>query len=115
MAATAAAWFWQGAMTMRKCHFSDAVLGFVVLALLASTAGGQTGGSIIGWGQRVVVPQSEMTNLTAIAAGGSGIGGYGSHGLGLRHNGTIVAWGGNDFGQCNVPAPNSDFIAIAAG
>ncbi|MFH1110920.1 MAG: hypothetical protein V1790_17235 [Planctomycetota bacterium] len=29
--------------------------------------------------------------------------------------GAIVAWGQNLFGQTNVPAPNADFIAIAAG
>jgi len=26
-----------------------------------------------------------------------------------------VAWGANSGGQCNVPAPNSDFVAIAGG
>ena len=29
--------------------------------------------------------------------------------------GTIVAWGYNNGGQCNVPAPNSGFTAVAAG
>ena len=29
--------------------------------------------------------------------------------------GAVVAWGRNDFGQTNVPAPNSDFVAVAAG
>jgi hypothetical protein len=28
--------------------------------------------------------------------------------------GSIVAWGDNRAGQCNIPSPNSDFIAIAA-
>ena len=28
---------------------------------------------------------------------------------------TIVAWGNNGYGQCNVPAPNSGFVAVAAG
>jgi hypothetical protein len=27
----------------------------------------------------------------------------------------IAAWGQNDLGQCNVPAPNADFVAIAGG
>ncbi|MBN2027955.1 MAG: hypothetical protein JW854_14495, partial [Actinobacteria bacterium] len=35
--------------------------------------------------------------------------------LGLKSDGTIVAWGWNDFGQCDVPAPNSGFVAVAAG
>jgi hypothetical protein len=29
--------------------------------------------------------------------------------------GVIVAWGDNGYGQCDVPAPNSGFVAIAAG
>ena len=29
--------------------------------------------------------------------------------------GSIAAWGGNDNGECNVPAPNSGFVAVAAG
>jgi hypothetical protein len=26
-----------------------------------------------------------------------------------------VAWGYNRFGQCDVPAPNADFVAVAGG
>ena len=33
----------------------------------------------------------------------------------MRPAGSIVAWGNNGIGQLNVPAPNADFIAIAAG
>ena len=43
-----------------------------------------------------------------------------AHGLGTdafcqTNSGTVVAWGWNPYGQCTVPAPNSGFIAIAAG
>ena len=37
------------------------------------------------------------------------------HSLGLKSDGTIVAWGRNIYGQCNVPAPNAGFVAVAAG
>jgi hypothetical protein len=37
------------------------------------------------------------------------------HSLGLKLDGTIVAWGDNSYGQCNVPAPNTDFVAFAGG
>jgi hypothetical protein len=37
------------------------------------------------------------------------------HSLGLKADGTIVAWGSNVSGQCNVPAPNAGFVAVAAG
>jgi len=30
-------------------------------------------------------------------------------------DGSIVAWGTNDYGQLNVPEPNADFVAVAAG
>jgi hypothetical protein len=28
---------------------------------------------------------------------------------------SIVAWGDNEYGQCDVPAPNADFVAVAGG
>jgi hypothetical protein len=33
----------------------------------------------------------------------------------LRADGSIVAWGNNWYGQCDPPAPNTGFVAIAAG
>jgi len=30
-------------------------------------------------------------------------------------DGSIVAWGYNEYGQCNVPVPNEGFVAVAAG
>ena len=37
------------------------------------------------------------------------------HSLGVKADGSIVAWGDNGYGQCNVPAPNSGFVAVAGG
>ncbi len=37
------------------------------------------------------------------------------HSLGLKSDGTIEAWGRNADGQCNVPAPNTGFVAVAGG
>ncbi|UCG32357.1 MAG: hypothetical protein JSU68_11900, partial [Phycisphaerales bacterium] len=34
------------------------------------------------------------------------------HSLGLKANGSIVGWGSNGTGQCDVPAPNTDFVAV---
>jgi hypothetical protein len=39
----------------------------------------------------------------------------GFHSLGLKQDGSIVAWGDNHYGECNVPEPNTGFKAIAAG
>ena len=32
-----------------------------------------------------------------------------------QEQGSIVAWGDNWAGQCNVPPPNTNFVAVAAG
>jgi hypothetical protein len=48
------------------------------------------------------------TDFVAIAAGEG-------HSLGLKADGSIVAWGANWEGQCNVPAPNADFVSLASG
>lgn len=46
--------------------------------------------------------------MVAIAAG------Y-SHGLALKSNGSVVAWGSNSQGQTNVPSNATNIVAIAAG
>ncbi len=84
------------------------VAALVAGAWLGAAARGQSDGSIVGWGEQVVVPQSALTDLEAVAAGGS-------HSLGLKADGSIVAWGLNNGGQCTVPAPNTGFVAVAAG
>ena len=89
-------------------------------------------GSVVAWGfnyyGQTSVPAS-ATNVTAIAASGAEglikytdpnnvesirpLGGYFS--LALKADGSVVAWGLNDYGQTNVPASATNVIAIAAG
>lgn len=64
-------------------------------------------GTITVWGTGSPVPPPDLTNVTAIAVGG--------HGLALRQNRTVAAWGSNASGQTNVPATLTNVIAIAAG
>jgi hypothetical protein len=51
---------------------------------------------------------SPNSDFIAVAAGSD-------HSLGLKANGSIIAWGDNTYGQCTVPSPNSDFTAVAGG
>lgn len=55
------------------------------------------------------------SGFLAVAAGGECYHDDWGHSLGLKSDGSIVAWGSNHHGQCNVPAPNSGFLAVAAG
>ena len=40
-------------------------------------------------------------------------GGY--HSLGLRPTAPSLLGENDSYGQCNVPAPNTDFVAVSAG
>ena len=66
---------------------------------------------VVAWGEndegQARVPKG-LTNVTAIAAGGS-------HSLALRGDGSVIAWGSNGSGQSSVPAGLRNVIAIAAG
>lgn len=81
-------------------------------------------GSISVWGQagdgqhnvpeRLLVPQArddqgvaQAMHVVAVATGLE-------HSLGLRADGTVVAWGGNSHGQTDVPAGLNGVVAIAA-
>ena len=49
-----------------------------------------------------------LRNVVAVGAGSA-------HGLVLRSDGTVVAWGKNDYGQTNVPFGLSNVVAVSAG
>jgi hypothetical protein len=52
-------------------------------------------------------PPGPNESFVAVACGEN-------HSLALRSDGAIVAWGLNDDGQCDVPQPNTGYLAIAA-
>jgi hypothetical protein len=75
--------------------------------LLVGSTNGQDAGAIVGWGQQVVVPQSELTDLVAIAGGGY-------HSLGLKaHYGDLNCDGVVNFDDINpfVSTLGSDPLA----
>ena len=87
----------------------------------AGTAQAASSGLVLAWGAgeynatnypnagQSVVPVAAQSGVTAIAAGGF-------HTVALKTNGSVVAWGNNDYGQTNVPvAAQSGVTAIAAG
>ncbi|MCM8824954.1 MAG: hypothetical protein NC937_02195, partial [Candidatus Omnitrophica bacterium] len=51
---------------------------------------------------------NSYAGIKAIVAGGW-------HTVALKGDGTVVAWGYNGYGQCNVPAGLTNVVAIAAG
>jgi hypothetical protein len=86
---------------MKTCKSVLVPLCLCVLLFVTRTRAQETG-SVVGWGSRVVVQEQDLNGLVALAAGDS-------HSLGLKEDGTVVAWGTNADGQCTVPAPNADF------
>jgi len=93
---------------MKRSMFIFVSLILLVSLICSGLGYSQPRGSIVGWGVQVVVQDMDLKDIMVIAAGGF-------HSLGLRPDGSILAWGFNNWGQCNVPSLNSDFIAIAAG
>ncbi|MHC4115823.1 MAG: hypothetical protein ACYSSL_10995, partial [Planctomycetota bacterium] len=91
-----------------RCSFVTVVLVcFFVSAFVFPIPVYAADGEIVTWGDRKL-PDQPLTDLVQITAG------Y-DHSLGLKQDGSIVAWGFNGYGQCDVPPPNSSFTAIAAG
>ncbi len=101
---------------MKRAKFLTVIV--CVIAVLFVISPSTFAGTIVAWGSnsngQCAVP-SPNTDFTAIAAGAV-------HSLGLKTDGSIVAWGsnldesGNYYsGQCVVPNPNTDFVAISAG
>ena len=76
------------------------------IVLVISATYNLSADSIKSWGYQVVGVDMS-SGFTAVAASDL-------HSLGLKQDGSIVAWGDNEYGQCNVPEPNAGFIAIAA-
>jgi len=84
-----------------------------VVAIASSSCHGaaalrQDGSVIVLNGDSLDPPPAPNSGFTAVAAACF-------HRLGLRPDGSIVAWGHNDYGQLNVPEPNVGYVAFACG
>src|SRR6185503_14581121 len=85
--------------------FVSYLLSALFLVTASSPATSQPSGAIVGWGEQCII-EPALYHFTKISAGVV-------HTLGLTSDGAIVTWGRNSFAQCDVPAPNANFIAIA--
>src|SRR5262245_11626288 len=96
---------------MLKTRSSSSVLLLAVLlstVLLPTQAQAPAPGYLSGWGNLPGLTPIGLDNVIAIAGGKY-------HAVALKADGTVVAWGDNEFGQLDVPAGLTDVIAIAAG
>ena len=67
------------------------------------------------WGFSTVAPHFGQTTIPANATNVMAIAAGAWHSLALLSNGTVVAWGLNDHGQCDPPPGLTNVVAIAAG
>src|SRR5688500_7373769 len=65
-------------------------------------------GQMVSWGSRASPPVQPGSTFIGMAAGLD-------HSLAIKTNGTVIAWGNNFQGPCNVPPGLSNVIAVAAG
>ena len=65
---------------------------------------------VVEWGKRVVDSRWNVEAFVEVAAGRY-------HTVARRSDGTVVAWGDNWYGQCNVPALPSGltYVEVAGG
>jgi len=77
----------------------------LILALAAQSA---IAGRVASWGTGQTFPASAPTNITAISTALD-------HGLALRSDGTVFAWGDNRIYQTTVPAGLANVGKVAAG
>ena len=98
----------QGMNTKLKAFVALVAIATVLLPQAEAQNANHTPGNVIGWGRRVVPNIAPGTRFTKIAAGEN-------YSLALKSDGTVVAWGFNEFGQSMVPGGLNGVVAIAAG
>ena len=93
---------------MKRCWFVSGLVFLVILIMGTGIALSQSTGFVLQWGSHVIVGPEVLEDFVTVAGGGY-------HSLGLKSDGTIVAWGSNAYNSCDVPVPNADFMTVAAG
>ncbi|HEU4419026.1 MAG TPA: hypothetical protein VFT55_08815, partial [Planctomycetota bacterium] len=80
---------------MRPAMARSFLLAGFACASVEATA--QTQGHLVTWGTVVGDSRWHSESFVEIAAGAG-------HSVVRRSDGSIVAWGANDWGQCNIPS-----------
>src|SRR5881296_571379 len=99
---------------MRLLSYARGLRPFCWLALMLSMLSGRAAqrlmvpGTVVEWGNMIMPYVEPGTRFTNLAAGAN-------HNLAIRSDGTVVAWGRNDWGQSAVPQDLKEVVAIAAG
>ena len=100
-------------LTLTNIHYSDLGTYSVIFSNefeIKTNAAILTVSPIAGWGDnragQLHIPL--LTNVVSVSAGGF-------HCLALTSDGSVTAWGSNNFGQTNVPPDATNVMAIAAG
>ena len=69
-------------------------------------------GSLYSWGRK---PALTLIQENVVVSSQASISAIFSHGLAVRADGTVAAWGDNNTGACNVPADLTNALAVAGG
>jgi alpha-tubulin suppressor-like RCC1 family protein len=85
--------------------FGAITSGPAILTVLETPPNHPTG-TVVAWGDQVIPYALPGTRFTAIAAGGF-------HNLALKRDGTVAAWGDNEWGVSILPAGFTGVIAIS--
>jgi len=114
-----------GCNTLDQCDIPEPNEDFIAIAAgVGHSMGLKSDGSVICWGLndcgQCDVPILNV-KFVMIAAGGQPYYGGGDEvredhfSMGLTSDGSVICWGNNSFGQCDVPESNTEFVAIAGG
>jgi alpha-tubulin suppressor-like RCC1 family protein len=71
-------------------------------------------GQVVVWGDSDSTP-AELSDVTQISASSQDNIFRFRHLLALKKDGRVVAWGNNEYGQCNVPVRLGDVVQVSAG